>query len=239
MYEQAAFHVHTYRCGHAENISDEAYIQKAIEIGADSIWFADHAPFPGDPFGSRMKYDQLDEYLDTLTGLKKKYGNYVHVGLETEYFPSFDKEGYYKKLRDDKRIEFLLLGQHMAEDPVSGEYTFSWSKERLEQEEFIALGHAICHGIDSGYFDFIAHPDRIYRHCRKWTLTMVEVGNKIIAKAQICKIPLELNMSSLAVKDYYWPRFWQMVSNRIIGLDAHSIQDLKGGFEKQKKYCIF
>ena len=239
MNKKAAFHIHTYRCGHAENVSDETYIQNAIEIGADSIWFADHLPFSGDPFGGRMKYDQLEEYLDTLTGLKKKYGDYVHIGLEAEYFPSFDREGYYKKLREDKRIEFLLLGQHMAEDPDSGEYSFSWSKDRLEKEEYIALGSAICQGIDSGYFDFVAHPDRIFRRCQKWTLQMAEVGNKIIAKAQISEMPLELNMSSIAVKNNYWPRFWQMVSNRIIGLDAHSIQDLKGGFEKQKKYCIF
>ena len=231
--DKSAFHIHTYRCGHAENISDEKYIQKAIRMGADSIWFSDHAPFPGDPFGSRMKYDQLYEYLDTLINLKEKYGDYVHIGLETEYFPSFDEEGYYKKLRDDKRIEFLLLGQHMAEDPVSGGYTFSWSKNRLEQEEFIALGKAICQGIDSGYFDFVAHPDRIYRHCKEWTLQMAEVGNRIISKAKICGIPLEINMSSIAGNNYYWPEFWQMnSSDTITGLDAHSTDEMEREYER-------
>jgi histidinol-phosphatase (PHP family) len=53
--------VHTYRCGHAENVSDEEYIKKAISLGASGIWFTDHAPFPGDPFGNRMKYSELDE----------------------------------------------------------------------------------------------------------------------------------------------------------------------------------
>ena len=43
---KTAFHVHTYRCGHAENISDETYVKKAIELGVKSIWFTDHAPFP-------------------------------------------------------------------------------------------------------------------------------------------------------------------------------------------------
>ena len=27
------FHVHTYRCGHAENVPDEAYVKRAIELG--------------------------------------------------------------------------------------------------------------------------------------------------------------------------------------------------------------
>lgn len=53
------FHVHTFRCGHAENVPDTAYIERAIELGASDIWFSDHAPFPGDPFRNRMKYDDL------------------------------------------------------------------------------------------------------------------------------------------------------------------------------------
>ena len=110
------FHVHTYRCGHAEVIPDEAYVKKAIELGAAEIWFTDHAPFPGNPFGSRMAYDQLEEYLTTLYNLKQKYTDIdIHIGLETEYFPHFDNEGYYKHLRSVPEIEMLLLGQHMAE----------------------------------------------------------------------------------------------------------------------------
>lgn len=60
------FHVHTYRCGHAENIQDECYIKKAISAGASGIWFTDHAPFPGDPFGGRMKYSELFQTKNSL-----------------------------------------------------------------------------------------------------------------------------------------------------------------------------
>ena len=55
------FHVHTYRCGHAENITDEKYIIQSISKNYKDIWFSDHAPFPGDPFGGRMKYNELNE----------------------------------------------------------------------------------------------------------------------------------------------------------------------------------
>ena len=108
--EKNIFHVHTFRCGHAENIPDKAYVEVALELGASDIWFTDHAPFPNDPFGARMKYAELDEYLRTLSELKVRYQNInVHIGLEVEYFPSFDKNGYYEYLRSRPEIEMLLL----------------------------------------------------------------------------------------------------------------------------------
>ena len=230
------FHIHTYRCGHAEDIPDETYVKEAIRLGAGGIWFMDHAPFPGDPFRGRMKYNDLGEYLDTLTALKEKYNGFVHIGLETEYFPSFDEMGYYRTLTRDRRVEFLLLGQHMAEDlDVRGKYTFSWSKEKLYTEEYLALGSAICSGIDSGYFNCVAHPDRIFRRCKQWTTDMEAVGRAIVLKSQSCGIPLELNMHSIAVKHYYWPEFWRMVSSPVmVGLDAHSKDELIRRYARQQ-----
>ena len=136
------FHVHTSRCRHAEDISDEAFILKAIELGATGIWFTDHAPFPGNPFRNRMEYDELNEYISTLSQYKEAYSDRitVHIGLEIEYFPSFSS--YYEELNSNENIEMLLLGQHMAED-IPGHYTFSWEKERLKEEEYIIKKHLI------------------------------------------------------------------------------------------------
>ena len=109
------FHVHTWRCGHAENVSDEEYIKKAIELGASKITFTDHAPFPGDLFSGRMKMSQLSEYITTLLSLKDKYYNVIDIviGLELEYLPSY--KTYIAQLRDIKDIDILLLGQHHFE----------------------------------------------------------------------------------------------------------------------------
>lgn len=65
------FHVHTYRCGHTDGALDEDYIKKAMELNFSAITFSDHAPFPGDLFGNRMKMEQLPEYVETLGRLKK------------------------------------------------------------------------------------------------------------------------------------------------------------------------
>ena len=84
------FHVHTYRCKHAEDIRDEAYVKKAIALGATGILFSDHTPFPGDPFGNRMDYAQLPEYLDTIHRLQEKYDDVIRIriGLEVEALDS-------------------------------------------------------------------------------------------------------------------------------------------------------
>lgn len=235
------FHIHTYRCGHAERVSDDEYVKAAIQYGANSIWFSDHAPFPGDPFCGRMKYDELDEYFCSILELQHKYRNVIDVkiGLEIEYFPSFDREGYYQKLKASQRLDFLLLGQHMAEDPLCETgYSFAWDKDRLKHEEYIALGTAIVQGIESGYFDAVAHPDRIFRRCRVWTKRMEQIGATIMRAAKNHEIPLEINMHSVNMKHHYWPEFWQLehANNKIIGLDVHSIDELHRRYARQLRF---
>lgn len=225
------FHVHTFRCGHAEDVSDEEYVKKAVELGADEIWFTDHAPFPDDPFGSRMKLSDLDEYLSTLSSLKNKYKNIdIHIGLETEYFPSFHKNGYYDKLRSMKGIELLLLGQHMAEiSETPPAYSFSESKEYLDKNEYRLLGNAIVQGIRTGYYNAVAHPDRIFRRISSWTSDMEAISMDIINAAMEADIPLETNMSFIDYPMSVREEFWQLVPKNakiIKGLDAHYLNEM-------------
>ncbi len=73
------FHVHTKRCQHAGDHPDEAYIEKAIELGASRIVFTDHAPFPGNPFRNRMDMEQLPEYIETMHRNKKTYQDRIEI----------------------------------------------------------------------------------------------------------------------------------------------------------------
>lgn len=232
------FHIHTFRCRHAENVPDEEYVKKAVALGKAGIWFTDHAPFPGNPFGHRMGMEELPEYLDTLFSLKKKYDGIcdVHIGLETEYFPSFEKSGYYRELLANNHLEFLLLGQHMAEDPTGG-YTYDWKKERLNAEEWRALCDAIIAGIKSGYFAFVAHPDRSFRRCKSWNKEMEGKSRQIHSLSAEMQIPLEINMHSYGHKTQFWPQFWNLKTEDeqiIYGLDAHSIEEISTRLEKEK-----
>ena len=237
------FHVHTVRCGHAENVPDEAYVKLALERGASDIWFTDHAPFPNDPFGARMKYAELDEYLRTLSELKARYHNInIHIGLETEYFPSFDKSGYYEYLRSRPEIEMLLLGQHMAEVSAAPlAYSFSESAEYLNENEYKLLGKAIVEGAKTGYFDAIAHPDRIFRRCNSWDSDMEKMSEAIIQSAIIADIPLEMNLASAENPIYYRKQFWALVPDtvkRVVGFDAHSIDEVKSRYSAISRHLM-
>lgn len=220
------FHVHTYRCKHASDEADELYIKRAVELGAEKITFTDHAPFPGNPFGNRMDIEQLPEYVDTLSELRKRYEGIIDVGigLEIEYLPSF--EDYYKWLKESDKFDILVLGQHMYE-LADGRYSFSLNSKENESN---GLAQAMIEGMNAGYFDVLAHPDRIFRRHREWDDSMTRLSLDIINVAMERQIPLEKNLSSMNRKRQYWPQFWELVPHAaevVVGLDAHGVKELE------------
>jgi len=228
------FHVHSWRCGHAENVSDEAYVRKAVSLGASSICFTDHAPFPGDPFRSRMRFEQLNEYISTLKELKIQYRESISIfiGLEIEYLPSF--KSYYEDLKAMDDLDMLLLGQHHSE-LSPGVYTFQFENKT---EEWKYLFDGQMNGLISGYFDFVAHPDRLFKKEFVWTNSMYRSSNDFILRAREFSVPIEKNLASIRFdmkyKDklckQYREEFWRLVPDDcpvITGCDAHSLFELK------------
>ena len=221
------FHVHTYRCGHAEMVSDEEYIKKAIELKADSITFTDHAPFPADPFNNRMKYSELNEYISTLQALKVKYEDNiaVKIGLEIEYLPSF--KSYYEYLKGLNNLDVLLLGQHFCEIGKD-KYLFELDKEEIKRSEYLLCGEAIKEAIGTNLFEVIAHPDRIFRS-KSWDLDCDKISEEIVTLANKEEIILEKNLSSMKKDNYYRSEFWDIakVSKTIYGYDAHRTSEME------------
>lgn len=220
------FHVHTWRCGHAENVSDEAYVLRAIELGADRITFTDHAPFPDDRFGNRMRMDQLEEYITTLHTLKMKYEKEIdlQIGLEVEFLPSYIS--YIEKLSGNNDIDILLLGQHFCEIE-KGVWSFQLEDKRNEWKYLL---ESEMEAMTTGLFDVVAHPDRAFRRCLCWDDEMADIAEEFIAFAAYAHhIPLEKNLSSYHKKKYYWKEFWNMLPLKyptIIGCDAHALDEL-------------
>ena len=225
------FHIHTFRCGHASDEADERYVLKAIELGANKITFTDHSPFPGNPFGNRMDIERLDEYLSSLWSLKEKYKSQieVEVGLEVEWLPSFDS--FYRELKANPKIQVMLLGQHFFEHE-NGEPSFMDEGEEKKKEAAGCM-EAMTKAIDTGLFDVIAHPDRCFRRRKSWTSDMESLSAKLIDKAALKGVPLELNMSSYKHRrsKYFWKEFWALAEERgaktIVGLDAHSTEEMQ------------
>ena len=234
----SAFHIHTFRCKHAGDEDDELYIRKAIELGAKRIIFTDHAPFPGNPFGNRMDYDQLQEYITTLERLKEKYRKHtsVQIGLEIEYLPSF--KDYYYELAE--KLDWLILGQHMYEYSP-GVYSFNDTKEVKDQVEYIGLCEAMIEGMKTGLFRVVAHPDRAFRRRKEWDNSIEKISRKLIDTAIKTGTVFEKNVSSLRRKHQYWKEFWNLLDEMLLedeskkafwikGLDAHSVEELEKSF---------
>lgn len=240
------FHVHTRRCKHASDESDEQYIKTALSLGADKITFTDHTPFPGNNFKNRMEFSQLSEYIDSLKNLHEKYKNLIdiQIGLEVEFLPS--KMDFYQQLKNDYKLDLLIIGQHFYEHN-DGKYSFDDEKEFNNANEFLGCGDAIVQGIITGLFNVVAHPDRIFRRCKEWTSEMTAVSEKIIKTAAENNIILERNLSSYEKfitksRTSYWKNeFWDLVEKynsenklpvKIIeGLDAHSTDEMVSRFK--------
>lgn len=234
------FHVHSHRCKHASDEPDSEYIKKAIELGAETIIFTDHAPFPENPFNYRMTLDELTEYVETLQELKRQYVDLIEVkiGLEIEYIPSCID--YYRELKEKWEMDILLLGQHFALLP-DGRYTFDLENK---SEEIPYLAKGIIDGMESGLFDSVAHPDQIFRRKRQWDAEAEELAKRIKDCAARTGVTLEKNISNMFEKKrkhLYWQEFWQDLPKKIeviYGVDAHSVDEMTENYCRQQQFAI-
>ncbi|MCM1500766.1 MAG: PHP domain-containing protein [Clostridium sp.] len=226
--DKGIFHVHTYRCRHAGEERDEMYVIRAMELGAKYIAFTDHAPFPNDPFENRMRMDELEDYITALSELKEKYASRIDIktGLEIEYLPSY--QDYYRKLYLSNKFDILMLGQHFYElEP--GKYSFCLPHGVLVQKEADGCINAMLEGMKLGYFQVIAHPDRIFRRCGMWNAALHDMAHELIQAAAAGGIYLEQNLSSLEKEGQYRKEFWDLVSEDakvVVGIDAHAVAEL-------------
>lgn len=227
------FHVHTRRCKHASDEEDFEYVEAALKLGASRIVFTDHSPFEGDIFGNRMDYSELQEYVQSINSLKNQYRDRIEImcGLELEYMPEF--LDYYKRLREMKGIDLLIVGQHFYAHS-RGSYSFADSDKTFE---FQGQANAMAEAIETGLFDVIAHPDRSFRACEIMGDKEIEAAKWIIeaALAQKQKIPyFEKNIGSTRVKNQYKPEFWENLPANIeviTGYDAHCTEQIIDGWK--------
>ena len=158
------FHTHTKRCQHAGG-EDIEYIQEAINAGFTTLGFSDHAPYPDDRFGLRMKYSELDEYIETMKKLKEQFKNQIQlrIGLEIEY--DSRKSAYYEQLINEKGIDYLVLGQHIYVSDQK-KYINTYFLENTIQ--YIEYAKSIEQALATGYFAFVAHPDLMFLNNMEW-----------------------------------------------------------------------
>ncbi len=230
------FHTHTYRCMHAEG-TEEDFVKEAIDCGLLRLGMSDHGPDPDNSNQYKMTWNELDDYLDTLSGLKEKYKGKIEIfsGFEYEYLDEFLPFIKEIKMRND--VDYLGLGLHAFRDD-SGEIYNSFYLQ--SPKDYLKYAKSAVKAMESGLYSFFAHPDifvmSMKTHCKE-----ADEAALIIAKSALdTGMPLEINANGMRKGLYmcdgvmrypypYW-RFWDTVAEVgatvIIGSDAHSPKSL-------------
>lgn len=103
------YHTHTAYCRHAGGTAED-YAQEAFRKGLETLGFSDHLPFPGDPFGYRMPYEEIGAYITDVYREKERYKGRMEIlcGFEGEYIRG--KEDFYEELLTAGGCDYLLMG---------------------------------------------------------------------------------------------------------------------------------
>lgn len=197
------YHTHTYRCGHADlDYTDEEYVKEYIKAGFKKIAFTDHCPekieIDKEP-NVRMKYDQKEEYLESIKKLKEKYAGELEIesGFEIEYLPGEEENILELKRETDK----IILGQHFI-------YADNKELKRFFQHDFtdkelLRYAEYMDKAMELGIPNIIAHPDLYMRKRKSFGEIEEKVANLICSSAEKYDVPLEINLNNIFHKTYY------------------------------------
>lgn len=223
----ANYHVHTARCRHAVG-ADEEYVKKAIAEGIKILGFSDHAPclYPcGYESYYKMTPDEAPEYFNSISGLREKYRDKIkiYIGYEAEYYPSIWDRTLEFWASGKARPEYLLLGQHYAEEEYTADAVHSADGTDSEAALTLYVDNVIK-AIRTGRFTYIAHPD-IFNFFGDVDFYRAEMTRLILASKEEA-VPLEINLLGMRAKrNYPTSEFWQIASRHgmgaVLGVDAH------------------
>lgn len=225
------FHTHYSRCRHAGG-SAEDYVRAAIKAHLSQLGFSDHAPFPEFDFGMRMPFGELQDYVNDIEILIKKYKDEIIVrkGLEIEYLPKY--RDYYEELLHKWGIEYLLLGEHFYKNSFGQTANIF---ESPSTEQYIHYARTAAEGMKSGFFKIFAHPDIYMINSVGWDENCKKAADIIIDAAVAAGTILEYNANGIrrGLQEYPdgirypYPHdaFWQMAAAApvkvIVGSDCH------------------
>lgn len=232
---KANYHTHTFRCQHAEG-TDESYVQAALSAGYTHLGFSDHAPWPfasGYVSTIRMTMEELPGYIKSVHSLQTKYADKlpIYLGLESEYFPRY--HDHLLRLRD-MGLEYLILGHHFTDSEECTPYVGSFCRTDDGVKQY---ADTLCAALETGLFCCVAHPDLYMRAKGSDFNTVCQKAAEDIACAAIkAGVPLEFNLLGLSSeraghsRNYPYMPFWEHIRSMdptvILGVDAHSPQDI-------------
>ena len=233
------YHTHHYRCKHAVGkIID--YVQFAIEREISELGISCHVPYKDGRFPKdRMDYLDLSKYFQEIDQAKETSQELTILkALECEYFK--DSHDYYLELKG--KTDYLILGQHyfFKEDGKIVDSFYIHDKETL-----YLYRDNVIKGIESGIFNFLAHPDLFMASYPKWDKDCERITEDILTACKKQNMPIEYNANGLRHdRKYPHDKFWKYVSDNyrdievLVNSDAHYPEALDDDFVKNSKNRI-
>ncbi len=156
----ADYHMHTPLCQHATGEPSE-YAAQAAAMHLPEIGFADHSPMPQNDFDDwRMRFDQLDEYVDKVKRAQNDYPNLpIRLGLEVDYLPG--QEDWVRELAARHRWDYLIGSVHYVSESWAVDNPNEISKWRDKSPGWVweTYLERLIAAAGSGLFDIIGHAD--------------------------------------------------------------------------------
>jgi len=235
------YHTHTDRCKHAVGSVGD-FAARAVELGYKTLGFSDHIPFPDDRWIKyRMSPEEMGDYINDIDQAIIDFPQLEIIkGLECEYFT--DLKNYYQDMKEKWELEYLVCGCHWI--PFQGEWLSLAAIDNVQRLK--AHVDYTIKSMETGLFDFLAHPDNFGYGYLEWDKEAEEASKDIITAAKELDIPLEINgygfsKGPLKTKSglrppYPQSQFWEIVADQgfpvVVSTDAHDPEELKTCREK-------
>ena len=235
------YHTHTYRCNHADVVSDEAYIEGHLRAGFDRMAFTDHCPWSWfdartdlpPKYRLRMRCDQKAEYLSSVNELKEKYKDSIKIysGLEVEFVPDYIDE--IRQMYSE--TDLLVLGQHVI---IKNGWPADFHLASNRSEDGCQIyADLVEQGLATGMFRILAHPDIFLIMSGTFGKEEERISDLVLRSAERYDIPIEINLRQISKPiggensreafSYPSPEFWKMATaynvKVIYGLDVHRV----------------
>lgn len=228
----ANYHTHTYRCGHAGDAPDRAYVEAAIQAGFHVLGFTDHCPWPYKtgytPDGTRMRVSELDHYIRSIDALKEEYRDQIRIytGLECEYYEEY--KDWLEEMHG--KVDYLIYGAHWLASDENGQKNTGKIEEAEELEK---CADVMVRAMESGLFRCLNHPCHMLCSYPVFDDTCRDVSERLCRTAKQLGLPVEYNLYGALKKEqgkfkglgYPCPGFWEIAAktgcDAVISVDAH------------------
>jgi histidinol-phosphatase (PHP family) len=247
------YHIHTTLCHHAVGAPIE-YVQAARSAGLTEIGFADHNPMPEQFDAWRMSIEDLPRYLEMVEGARST-GFPIRLGLECDFVDGY--ESWIEKLAGMAPWDYLIGSVHYIApgwDVDNPKYLTRFRQYPVEEIWALYWKHYVrC--IESGLFDFVAHPDLAKKFGYRPPGDLRRYYDPAIEALAKKNVAFEINTAGLRkeVEEIYpAPRFIEMAKqagvSMLINSDAHAPEEVAYGFGPARdlaraagyaKVCIF